>query len=328
MADEDEIITIVEGEGAASGAKTEPESDAVAALKAQFEESERRKDAELAAERRRANDAARAADTARREATAAHSQIAESQLDTVASGLAAAQSEAASAEAEYASCMEKGDFIAAAKAQRRIASAEAKIVRLDEAKADLEARKAAPRPELPQPQQRSGDVFEDHVSRFTQPTADWMRAHREWVEDPRKSKKLSAAHFDAEAEGLVADTPAYFAHVETYLGLRQKPNGNGAASNGSARPAPRPAAPVAPVNGGNGSASVGSNGGGQEVRLSAGEVAAANDGATHVWGKHDLAAGRIKDASLIGRAIGTQEFARRKLAMMKQGRYDKSYTES
>jgi hypothetical protein len=79
-------------------------------------------------------------------------------------------------------------------------------------------------------------------------------------------------------------------------------------------------APVGQASGG------GTSGGGPEVRLSKNEVNAANDG-THVWAENDLRAGRIKDKSKIGEPIGTQEFARRKYQMMKDGAYGSQYTE-
>jgi hypothetical protein len=136
--------------------------------------------------------------------------------------------------------------------------------------------------------------------------------------DPRRAAKLNAADADAFAEGLTRGSKEYFNHVEKFLGIT-KPNGK-AATNGTAQTQRRAAsAPVAPV-----AASAGGVSGGTEVRLSAGEVTSSEDG-THVWGEHDLKAGRIKDKSLIGQPIGRFEMARRKDAMMKQGLYDKSY---
>lgn len=78
--------------------------------------------------------------------------------------------------------------------------------------------------------------------------------------------------------------------------------------------------PAAPVNGSGGS---GGNGG-TEVVLTRGEAAAADDG-THVWNYDDPSPAKKFRK---GDPIGRQEFARRKLALTKQGAYDRSYVES
>ena len=341
-AEDQELVVNIEPEAPPEGAAAETRNDApdpVAELKSQYDDLQARaaaKDAELAAERKRTAEAQRAADAARKEAATARTEVVDSQFDTVTTGLAAAESDASSAEAEYASLMEKGDFAGAAKAQRRIASAEAKIVRLNEAKADLEARKAAPRTEESTTDRArddkgrfvSDDPIEQFISTKTEPTAKWLREHRDWVVDPKKNAKLTAAHYDAVAEGLTPDTETYFDHVEKRLGMRE--DGAEKSVNGSAKPPAqqrRAAPPVAPVNGGGGAHSSGDSRGATTVSLTAGEARAAQDG-THRWGKHDLAAGRIKDAKLVDQPIGVQEYARRKSQMQKAGLYDKSYTES
>ena len=61
---------------------------------------------------------------------------------------------------------------------------------------------------------------------------------------------------------------------------------------------------------------------GTEVRLTAGEARAATDGSV-VW-TYDDPKGKFKKND----PVGTQEYARRKLAMQKQGRYDRSFVES
>lgn len=323
MADDEEVVVTIADE---TGTQTEGGADdPVEALKAQYAELQK-KDEEgevrLEAEKRRADDATRAAETERRRADEATTTATEREGETVASRLQSAKAEADSAETEYATAMEKGDFSAAAKAQRKMAASEALIQRLDEASSDLEARKTAPKPariEAP------ADGFEAHVSKFTQPTADWMRSHRDWVTDPVKSAKLQRAHNHALGEGLDPDTPEYFEHVETRIGLRQAAGSqSNGAQNGAAKPVRRAAAPpVAPVNGGGGNGSSGSRSSAPEVTLRSNEVRSANDG-TIVWGAHDLAAGRIKDKSQIGKPIGNQEMARRKHVMAKDGHYDRT----
>jgi hypothetical protein len=327
MADENEIIVNVEGEEGGSDDVIIADNDAVAELKRQHEALKadvEKRDADLAVERaaRFAADQ-RAADARAREA-ALHTRVTESQGDAIASGIDAAQAEASQAEADYAALMERGDFAGAAKAQRRMAAAEARILRFDEAKSDLEARKSAPRTD---DTPSRADPVEAHLAKFTEPTARWLRDHKEWLTDPRKNAKLTGAHHFAVAEGYDPDTPGYFEHVEKTLGLRDEPqparNGSG---NGQAKtPARRSAPPVAPVNGSAGAHSSGSGDNrGNQVYLTKNEAASATDG-TLVWNYDDPSG---KDRYKKGQPIGIQEMARRKLEMQKRGLYDKNAIEA
>lgn len=270
-------------------------------------------------EARRRTEAERAATQAREEAASARGEAIESHVTTVESGLEAARAEADSAEREYIAAVETGDAAKQAQAQRKIARAEAKIGRLDEAKAELDIRRTKAEPEPRRQQQierprQADDPVEAYVQNRSEPTANWLRAHPDFITDPRKNAKLTAAHYDATGEGIDVDSKEYFEHVEKFIGLT-----NGAKVNGK-EPAPkRKAAPVAPgaATGG------GTNGGGRQVTLTRGEAAAATDGSL-VWNYSDTSGqNRFKK----GDPIGVQEFARRKLEMTKQGAYDRTYTE-
>lgn len=328
MADEDDIAVTLEGSEGGNDEVVVNQDDAVAELKRQYEaleaDNKKRADAEANA-LRRAADAERNAAAARNDAAAARTQVADTQADAIASGISAAQAEAASAEADYAARMEAGDFAGAAKAQRRIAAAEAKIVRLDEAKADLESRRSTASQVAESPS-RGGDPFEEHLTRFTPRTADWMRSHRDWVEDPRKSAKLTGAHHMAVGDGMVPDTDAYFEYVEKTLGLRDAPQTRNGSANGQTRTTQRRSVPpVAPVNGSAGAHSSGaSDNRSNQVYLTKGEAASATDG-TLVWNYDDPSGkGRFKK----GDPIGLQEMARRKLDGQKKGLYDKNAIEA
>src|SRR5581483_347220 len=116
--------------------------------------------------------------------------------------------------------------------------------------------------ERPEPR-ASEDPVERYIEGRTEPTARWLREHRDWITDPKKNAKLTAAHFNALGEGLQPDTSEYFEHVETFIGLKKAAEEK---TNGSAKSAPqkKSGAPVAPVAASTG----GTNGGGNEVRLS------------------------------------------------------------
>ena len=286
---------------------TEVKDPAVQDLMAQYKELEGRQ----AESDRRRIEAEQEAARHRTEAEVAKKQVASSQVDTVTTALNAAKSDAEQAKRDIRSAKDAGDVDAEIDAQDRLAQARADERRLDEARSDLEARaKAPPRREAPQ----QTDPVEAYVQGRTAPTANWLRAHPEFIREPRKQAKLSAAHYDAEGEGLVADTPAYFEHVEKFLGIGVEKK----APTEAAHVQPQRSPPVAPgsavSNGGTGSASA--------VMLTRGEAQSAQDG-TICW-NYDDPKGKFKK----GQPVGIQEFARRKLAMQKQGLYDKTAIEN
>ena len=295
----------VHDEKAAGKIEAKVDDPAVQELMSQYKELEAREQSAS----QRASQAEQDAAQARKEAERAHKQASTSQLDTVNTAIAAIKSDVDTAKRDLRAAKDAGDIDAEIDAQDRLAQARADERRLDEAKYDLEQRAKAP-PQLPK---APTDPVEAYIQNRTEPTAQWLRKHSEFIRDPRKQAKLSAAHFDAEGEGIVADTPEYFAHVERFLGIDQAP-----AAKAAAVPNQRRGPPVAPgspnVNGG--------NGGGPQVMLTRSEAASAQDG-TLVW-NYDDPKGKFKK----GEPIGIQEFARRKMAQQKQGLYDRNQYEA
>lgn len=267
------------------------------------EESRRRAQAEQEAARHRED-----AETSRKRETSSH-------LDTITTAIAASEGDVEGAKAAIRAAKASGDVEAEIEAQDRLAKARATLIRLDEAKQDIEARTKAP-PKKIQPT----DPVEAFVQGRTAPTANWIRKHPEYVQSEKGLKKLTAADAVAQAEDLIPDTPEYFARVEEYLGLRKtEVEAEKKAPTEAAQVKPRtPAPPVAP---GSAVASNGNAASGTSVTLTAREAAAAVDG-TVCWNWNDPN-GKFKK----GDPIGVQEFARRKLALTKQGAYDRSYSE-
>jgi hypothetical protein len=207
---------------------------------------------------------------------------------------ALAESEARAAQVECRNAFEAGDFDTATAAQARMVEVEARRVRLQEQAEALERS----------PVLHHADPVEAFIAARTEPTAKWLREHRDWLSDPRKSQKLTAADADAQAEGHVPDTPAYFDYVERFLGLKDCEGRSG--SNGSAG-ASKPTPAFNPTD-----VSTHIRNGGKEVVLTRGEKAAATDG-TLVW----------STGPNRGKPIGVAEFARRKVQMAREGRYNK-----
>ena len=286
---------------------TEPAVDDLKAQVAQLTEA-------TEASKKAREEAQRRAQILEAEVAEANRRASESDLSTITTALEQAQSEIDQAKKDIRAAKDAGDGDAEIDAIDRLTTAKSTYLRLDESKADAESRKKAP------PRQRQApDPVEAYVQGRTEPTANWLRAHQEFITDARKNHKLTAAHYDAVGEGLVPDSQAYFDHVEQYLKIGTAEKAPIEAPQAKPTKRQAEAAPVAPAaataNGGTAPA-------GNEVRLTPGEARVATDG-THVW-TWDDPKGKFKK----GDPIGIQEFARRKQIMTKQGRYDRSFTES
>lgn len=310
------------GEPAKAPAKT-PADDAVDDLAGQFATMKSRlasTEAQLTSVSTMAQTATARATKAEAEVSSARAMVIDSQMDSVVAGIDASQAEADAAQTEYVAALEEGNFEKAGKAQRKMSAAESRRALLENAKADLESqpkptRRAAsdeppPRPAVPT------DPVEAYVQGRSPKTSNWLRGHPDFITDPGKNNKLTAGHFDAVAAGIAVDTDEYFQHVEKFIGLKK----DAAQPRKEDTPGRRPPSTTAPVSPSGG----GTSGGSQDVKLTKGEAAAAVDG-THVWNYDDQTGqNRFKK----GDPIGLQEFAKRKAKMMKDGLYDRTYTES
>lgn len=190
------------------------------------------------ADSRRARDAEQAAQAAQREV---HS----TNLSLVDNAIASLKQTGDILEANYAEAAQNGDWAAAAKIQREMAEASAKLLQLEQGKIALESQ-----PE-PQIQQRQiDDPVEALASQLSAPSADWVRRHPEYARDQRQFQRMLAAHNLAVGDGIVADTPAYFAAIEETL--RITPRREEAEQDPGRRAAPA-AAPVSRGGNANGS---------------------------------------------------------------------------
>jgi hypothetical protein len=225
------------------------------------------------------------ANAARWRQEAAQSRL-EAARTRIGAGLATVQNEEAAAKAEHEEALASGEYARVAESTARISEIEARKVRLQEHESAL-ARVPVP----------PADPVEAYCATKTEPSAAWVRAHPDWVLDPRKNAKLTSAHWAAVAEGLEPDTSAYFEALEKKIGLRGGGDGGRRAVEGK-------------YNRSDVSTHVLNNG--RDVYLTQGEAARATDG-TLVWNH-----GPRK-----GQPIGREEFARRKAAMIAQGYYNR-----
>lgn len=249
-------------------------------------------------------------------------QVVSSQLDTVLSGIAAAEAEASNAEKDFIAAAEAGDFPAQARAQRAMSAAEARKQRLSEAKDDLDdAIKTRPAPGPQQQHQRQPQQHTDPVERLIANggikgrSADWIRAHPIVATDPKANARMMAAHNLAVADDIPLDSDEYFQRIEAGV------NKTAPVQQQQRQPASdgrRPSSAAAPASGGGGKLA-----GGTDVSLTRGEAASATDG-TLVW-NYDDPTGQKRFTK--GQPIGLAEMARRKLEGKKAGLYDKSASE-
>ncbi len=193
-------------------------------IKRQYEEQKRRAEAERNARQQAeayAYEQAQKAQYAQYDAEG-------NRLQTYINAIEATEQAASNAERAYADAMASGDYAAAGRAQRAMASAEAHLLRLQNEKAQAEqyieslrteGRVQAPPRQTFDPMPQTQDPIEQMAARLTPKSAAWLRAHPEAANNV---SKLTAAHSSAvEFEGLTPETPEYFRYVEEKLGISQ-----------------------------------------------------------------------------------------------------------
>jgi hypothetical protein len=136
---------------------------------------------------------------------------------------------------------------------------------------------------------------------YTERTMRWFAEHPEFQSGALRQKAVGA-HMMAVADGMVPDSDQYFQHCEATLGV----NGASRRSSGGAR-------------------SSGERRGGNSVTLTPGEVQRSEDGSlVFNVGERDHRGEVIKAGDpRIGRPIGRETFAYRKLGLQKQGYYSR-----
>lgn len=179
----------------------------------------RERDAQLAAERARGDDA---------------------EYNSVLTAIAAEQAVLDKAESDYAGFMQAGDFGNAAKAQTAMARTAARLDRLEDGKVAFEQRreqrKEAPAPE-PAPQAPLD--FEARIAQMPESAKGWLRKHPEFINDATLNKKIGAAHnYLVDNKGMEAFSATYFDALDEEFGFKAAP-----------QPQPRRSMPVsAPVS--------------------------------------------------------------------------------
>lgn len=224
--------------------------DAVVQLQKQLDDMRKQaqeaKEGKEQAERERAN-AIRVAQARQGEVESLQKQTVQSELDAVSAAMAAAKAEADSAERDLEAATQAGDTRAQAVAYRKLARAEGDLARLEAGKDELEAKAKEPPPRKAEPV--SDDPLGLDRTNLPPTAKTWLRAHPEYLTNPRKNAKIQSLHWDVVDEGHEPFSAAYYESLEQHLGLRERPGTNSEQDDPPVRPARREAAIVsAPVS--------------------------------------------------------------------------------
>ena len=156
-----------------------------------------------------------AADTAAREAIATANRATgdthAANLHLVDSTIGRFKNEQETLKAQYRDAMSASNFDAAAEINQAMSDNSAKLLQLENGKAELE--RAPPR----EVSRTVTDPVEALASQLTPRSAEWVRRNPQFARDPRLNQKMIGAHNMAVADGFVPDTDAYFAEVESLL---------------------------------------------------------------------------------------------------------------
>jgi hypothetical protein len=129
-------------------------------------------------------------------------------------------------EAQLREALEYSDADRIIKAQREMADITAKRQQLEHHQARMNVRPS--------------DPVERYCQGRDQRSTAWLKAHPEFITDPRKNHKLRAADQDARAEGYDPSSDSYYSHVEKFVGLRGASDGDSVQSPRARQQSERP----------------------------------------------------------------------------------------
>jgi hypothetical protein len=172
---------------------------------------------QLDAERSRREAAERMARDAEERERSARIDKDESEIHLVTNAIQTLNRDKEILRANYAQALRAGEFERAASINDEINEAATQLQQLTNG---LEAMKAKPKVQPMPPQ--SADPVEAFAARLTPRSADWVRAHPEFVKDSRLNRKMIAAHELAVADGHAPDTDGYFSAIEQTLNVGRR----------------------------------------------------------------------------------------------------------
>lgn len=223
------VVTTKEKPGAVTVQRKPSAADEAAAVLTQSlrtaEEGRRAAEATALAERNARAATERTLAQRDQEAAALRETAASAELQTVTTGIENATRSVEALTGEIERAAEAGDFKAQAVAQAKLASAAAKLDRLEADKASFESgtRKA---PTTEGRVVEAGTPFERYVSRFSPKAQTWLRSHPECAPSEvggssTKNDLMMAGHHEAKAKGFAEDSDEYYRVIEERAGYRE-----------------------------------------------------------------------------------------------------------
>ncbi len=211
--------------------------------------------------------------------------IQDNDLQTVTSAIESRKRDMTILKTNLKAAFAAGDADALADAQDAIGRVSAELLQLESGKAALETR---PKPEA---QVDPVDRLASSMQAQFPNSAQWIRQHPEFVRDPAKYRRMTAAHELVVADGVKVDSPEYLREVEKLLKI----------APAQEDPQPQPQAQVQQRKAAPSAAPVSRSSGGESpsrIRLSALQREA---------------------AEIAG--LSDEEYARNLVALTKEGRY-------
>jgi hypothetical protein len=200
--------------------ETPKQNDGVELLKRQLSEKQR----EAEEIRRQKTQLEQYAYRAAQEVKSYQVQSQDNQLIAFTNAIASFERDADMLERDYANTLAEGDYNRAAKIQRQMSQIESKLIQLAQGRESVQEKLEYERQALeqqrrqppPRIEQQPVDPIEAAIQAVQSPTSQaWLRSHRDVLADPVKKNLMTAAHWEAEAMGIQADTPEYFSHIES-----------------------------------------------------------------------------------------------------------------
>jgi len=154
----------------------------------------------------------------------------DAEYNSVLTAIAAEQSAIDKAEADYAAYAASGDWASAGKAQRIMASASARLDRLEDGKQAFDVKRETPTRTTPPatatppaPPAAPQD-FEQRIAQMPEIAKGWLRKHPEFINDEAMNRKIGGVHnYLVENKGLQPFSEAYFDAVDTEFGFKAAP---------------------------------------------------------------------------------------------------------
>jgi hypothetical protein len=177
----------------------------------------------LAEANRRADEQARIAREREQELTRERGDRADAEYNSILTAIAAEQAALEQAELSYQQAATAGDWATAAKAQRAMATASARVDRLEDNKAAFDSKRESDKTKPVEPERRPAPPadFEGQIAALPQEAKAWLRQHPEYWNDPVKNRRVQALHsYLVDHKGLPQFSREYFDEMDNQLGLK------------------------------------------------------------------------------------------------------------